>query len=143
MPTLPPAGRRPRHGRDVGASPVEMAILWPTLVLALFGAIQVSMYFSARSVALTAAQAAVAAERQLDAEAGSGQDRAEQLLAESGDWLAAPAAGEQVSDPTFTATGVSYTVRGQAIALIPGFAWEISQTAHGTLEQVPPGPTSP
>lgn len=120
-----------------------MAILWPALVLALFGAIQISMYFSARSVALTAAQAAVAAERQLDAEAGSGQDRAEQLLAESGDWLADPAAGEQVSDPTFTATGVSYTVRGQAISLIPGFTWEISQTAHGTLEQVPPGPTSP
>lgn len=142
VPSGQPAADGPRGhlSRDAGASPVEMAILWPALVLALFGAIQVSMYFSARSVALTAAQAAVAAERQLDAQPGSGKLRAQQLLAASGDWLADPATGHQVAGPVHTGTGVSYTVRGRAISLIPGVTWEISQTAHGTREELTRSP---
>lgn len=124
-----------RCRRDQGASPVEIAILWPVIVLALFASVQVASYFTARSLALTAAQAAVSAERQLDAEPGVGKVRAEQLLAQAGDWLADPPDGDRVGDPVRTGTGVSYTVRGQAISIIPGVSWNISQTAHGTIER--------
>jgi hypothetical protein len=112
-----------------------MAILWPAIVLALFASVQIATYFTARSLALTAAQAAVTAERQLGAHPGDGKARAEQLLARAGDWLTPPDSANSVGEPVYTGTGVSYTVRGRAISLVPGISWEIEQTAHGTLEQ--------
>jgi hypothetical protein len=108
-----------------------MAILFPTLFLLIFAAVHIVAYFNARSAALTAAQAAVSAERQLDAEPGEGRLRAEAFLEQVNDWLYRPA----VSDPVYTADGVSYTVSGTAPSLIPGIAWEVRQTAHGTREQ--------
>jgi hypothetical protein len=112
-----------------------MAILWPAIVLALFASVQIATYFTARSLALTAAQAAVTAERQLGAHPGAGKARAQRLLAGAGDWLTPPDSANSVGEPVYTGTGVSYTVRGRAISLVPGVSWEIEQTAHGTLEQ--------
>jgi hypothetical protein len=121
-------------GRDRGSSTIEMAVLWPAIVAALFGAIQISCYFTARTVAMTAAQAAVTAERQLGAVDGSGVQHAVDLIAESGDWLLAPV----VHPPEYSSDGwsVSYTVEGRALSLVPWLTvWEVSQTARGTVEQ--------
>lgn len=123
-----------------------MAILFPLIILMIFAAVQVATYYTARSVALTAAQAAVAAERQLGAEPGEGRLRAQRFLSQhAGDWLGDPSTGGgRVGDPLYSDTGVSYTVRGQAISIIPWVTWEVSQTAHGTLERftVNPGGAS-
>jgi hypothetical protein len=115
---------------------VELAILWPVVVLAVFGAVQIATYFTARTVALSAAQVAVATERRYDAVPGSGQDRAERFLAEAGDWLVRA----EVSDPVRTDAEVFVTVRGEALSVVPGVRWEIEQTARGTVERFTEGP---
>jgi hypothetical protein len=115
-----------------------VAILFPTLFLLIFGMVQIVAYFTARAAALTAAQAAVSAERQLDAEPGDGRLRAEAFLGQVSDWLYSPT----VSDPVYTPDGVSYTVSGTSLSLVPGVTWEVRQTAHGTREQ-PTTPTVP
>lgn len=120
------------HRRDRGGVVVELAIVFPLLLLVVFGSIQVATYFSARSLAQNAAQAAVTAERQYGAQVGGGRVHAAEFLEQGGDWLTAP----QVSDPTYTATGLSYTISGNALSLLPGVAWHVEQTAHGTREQV-------
>lgn len=124
--------RRARRHADRGASTVELAILWPAIAAMLFAAIQVACYFTARTVALTAAQAAVTAERQLGAAPQDGVGYAEDIIAQSGDWLR----DAEVDGPHDTGDGVSYVVTGDAISIVPWLAtWEVSQSAHGTREQ--------
>jgi hypothetical protein len=118
--------------RDRGSSTIEMAILWPAVVAMLFGAIQTACYFTARTVALTAAQTAVTAERQLGAGQGVGERYAADLIARSGDWLRETT----IEGPEYAGDGVTYHVRGEAISLVPWLAtFEVNQTAHGTLER--------
>jgi hypothetical protein len=136
-------GRRPSGGgcrtrdaarrltRDRGASPVELAILWPVLLMLIFTTVQAATYFTARTVALTAAQTAVTVERKHTAQEGEGRQAAETFLDDVGDWLRNP----HVSEPAYTTDGVRYTVTGDALSLVPGLTWQISQTAHGTLER--------
>jgi hypothetical protein len=115
---------------------VELAILWPVVMLVVFGAVQITTYFTARTVALSAAQAGVAAERRYDAEPGSGQVRAEQFLAGAGDWLV----DAEVAPPVRTEEEVFITVRGEALSIVPGVTWEIQQTARGTIERFTEAP---
>jgi hypothetical protein len=115
---------------------VELAILWPVVVLAIFGGVQVTTYFTARTVALSAAQVGVSTERRYDAVPGSGQDRAEQFLAGAGDWLVQP----EVDQPVRTDQEVFVTVRGEALSILPGVSWEIEQTARGTIERFTEAP---
>ncbi|HLU45360.1 MAG TPA: TadE/TadG family type IV pilus assembly protein [Natronosporangium sp.] len=115
---------------------IEMAILWPIALIAIFGGVQVATYFTARTVALSAAQVGVAAERQYDAVPGSGVERAEAFLANSGDWLV----NARVSDPVRTDEEVFITVSGEALSLLPGVTWEVQQTARGTIERFTEAP---
>ncbi|MPZ27667.1 MAG: pilus assembly protein [Micromonosporaceae bacterium] len=131
-----PARRRPAPGRDRGGAAVELAILWPVLVLVVFGAVQVTTYFTARTVALSAAQVGVATERQYDAAPGSGTDRAEEFLAGAGDWLVQA----QVGEPVRTDEEVFITVRGRALSVVPWVTWDIQQTARGTVERFTEAP---
>lgn len=126
-----PTGRQPAASRDRGGTAVELAILWPVLVLVVFGAVQVTTYFTARTVALSAAQVGVATERRYDAVPGSGRDRAEEFLAGAGDWLVGP----RVSEPVRTEEEVFVTVEGRALSVVPWLRWDIQQTARGTVER--------
>jgi hypothetical protein len=119
------------HRADRGGAVVELAILWPVIVLVIFGAVQVTTYFTARTVALSAAQVGVATERRYDAVPGSGRDRAEEFLAGAGDWLADP----EVDPPVRTDEEVLVTVHGRALSVVPGVSWEIRQSARGTIER--------
>jgi Flp pilus assembly protein TadG len=119
-----------RRSRERGSSPVELAILAPTILLALFASIQTAAVFMARSVALSAAQEAATAQRAFDAPDGAGQDRGEQFMARAGDWLN----GGQVTVAR-TGTQVTTTVTGSAISLVPGFTFKVQQSAHGEVER--------
>src|SRR5690606_10585276 len=130
------APSRATAARDRGGSVIEMAILWPIALIAIFGGVQVATYFTARTVALSAAQVGVAAERQYDAVPGSGVERAEAFLANSGDWLV----NARVSDPVRTDEEVFITVSGEALSLLPGVTWEVQQTARGTIERFTEAP---
>jgi Flp pilus assembly protein TadG len=126
-----------RGDRDRGASPIELAVLLPAIILALFLSIQVAVYFLARSEALAAAQEGVTAQRAYRASDGIGATRANSFIAHSQGWLV-----NSAPHVTTDATGVTVTVSGSALSLIPGVTWTVSQSAHGTIERVttPGGP---
>lgn len=110
---------------------MELAILWPVILLLVFGSVQIATYFTARTVALSAAQLAVGHERRYQSTPGSGTERAEAFLADAGDWLR----NWEVGDPVHTGGAVEVTVTGTALSIIPGVEWSVSQTARGTVEQ--------
>ncbi|MEV4623033.1 TadE/TadG family type IV pilus assembly protein [Asanoa sp. NPDC049573] len=130
------AGRGPavpgdRSGSDRGASPVELAIVAPLIILLLFLAIQIASVFLARSAALSAAQEAVSAQRAYQAPPGAGIAKGKEFLEHTGGWLSATA----VSEAPAEADEVAFTVTGQALSVIPGVRFRVSQTAHGTVER--------
>ncbi|KAB1909056.1 pilus assembly protein [Micromonospora sp. AMSO1212t] len=116
-----------------GANPVELAVVMPVILVMLFGSIQVAVWFVARSTALNAAQTAVNAQRTIDAGPDAGRQRAISFLQQAGDWLV----GWEQTGPTCveTATGVTCTVQGRSLSVIPGVSFEVTQTAHGPAER--------
>jgi hypothetical protein len=120
-----------RLGRwDRGGAEVELAILGPLLLIVIFGAVQITTYFTASTIALSAAQVGVDAERRYDAQRGVGRQEAQAFLAQAaGDWLIE----HRVDPPRRTDEEVSITVHGQAPSIL--FNWPIHQTAHGTVER--------
>src|SRR5262245_14311076 len=79
-----------RLADDRGSSAVELAILFPAILVLTFASIQVASWFLARDVALNAAQEAVTAQRGYNAADGAGAARANNFLAHAGEWLANP-----------------------------------------------------
>jgi hypothetical protein len=128
-----PRIRGRRWTDDRGANPVELAILLPLIVSALFGGLQVSMYFMARSEALTAAQAGVVAQRGYHAPSDAAQTQITAYVNDGPGWL--------VLDPpptvATTSTDVTVTVVGHSFSMVPGWAgWTVTEAAHGSLERV-------
>lgn len=135
--------RRWRAGttRDRGATPVELAVVMPTIFLLFFASLQAAVWFLARSTALHAAQQAVTAQRTYDAGPGAGQQQARQFLTQAGGWLVGWNEPNQivVSPVGADTTEVDATVRGRAIRVIPLVPLpEINESAHGTVEQFTP-----
>ncbi|GIF69624.1 hypothetical protein Ais01nite_76590 [Asanoa ishikariensis] len=120
-----------RDGSDRGASPVELAIVAPLIILLLFLAIQIAAIFLARSAALSAAQEAVSAQRAYQAPPGVGITKGNAFLTHTGDWLSQG----QVEAAPAEADEVAFTVTGQALSVIPGVRFPVTQTAHGTVER--------
>ncbi|MFF5176814.1 TadE/TadG family type IV pilus assembly protein [Micromonospora sp. NPDC000316] len=120
--------------RERGANPVELAVVMPLILLLLFGSIQVSAVFLARSTALNAAQSGVNAERLYDASDGAGAASATRFLTANGGWLV----GWNRTGPSCVATDVEVTctVRGRSLSVVPGVDFAVQQTAHGTVERV-------
>ncbi|WP_307804141.1 TadE/TadG family type IV pilus assembly protein [Micromonospora echinofusca] len=126
-PVMPPSA----DDRERGASPVELAILFPTIMLLLFGSIQVATVFLARSVALNAAQIGVNSTRVLGgASEEDGEAQARQFVDRAGDWLAPTTVDVEKGD-----VEVNATVSGRALSLIPGLTITVTQTARGPRER--------
>jgi Flp pilus assembly protein TadG len=118
-------------GRDRGATPVELAIAFPAILILTFASIQVGAWFLARAVALNAAQVAVSSTRTLNGaspEAGEGQ--ASDFIADTGGWLVGWDVQVSRDDEQVTAT-----VTGNVVSVIPGIDWAVSQTARGPVER--------
>jgi Flp pilus assembly protein TadG len=152
------ARARRRHSaltdRDRGTSPIELAILLPVIVIAMFATIQVAVYFLARTEALAVAQEAVSVQRLYGAGPNDYLAGANTLLNQGvdGQWLQGAKVG--TPKPTKDGTGFTVTVVGNAPSLIPHFSVSVSVTVHGTYEvktptpvispsQPPPGPPLP
>lgn len=125
------ARRRPRG--DDGSMSVEIAILFPALLLLVTAIVQYGLWFHARSVALAAAQEGAAAAASYQAAPDSGAERASAFLdAHAGDTLSdvevaqsAPAPGQ-----------VAVQVTAHAISLLPGIAGPtVTQSAEAPLER--------
>lgn len=134
----PTQGTRPGYpGRrlrgDDGSVSVEIAILFPALLLLISAIVQYGLWFHARSVALAAAQEGVIAATTYRAAAGSGVERAREFLdAHASDTLHDP----QISQTTPTPGQVAVQVTGRAVSLLPGMPGPaVTQSAHAPIER--------
>ena len=126
-----PGHPRPGWGGDRGSATLELAIVFPVLLLIITVVIQYGLWFHARSVALTAAEEGVTAARTTGAPAEAGTERALTFVAEhASSTLIGPVAHQAV-----TATQVSVTVTGHSLAVLPGLAMAVTGTASGPVER--------
>ncbi len=117
---------------DRGDAGIQMAIVFPAVILATIAVVQAAMWFYARNLALTAAREGVSAGRLYQAAPDDGAARARETLRRlAGDSLRHPRVA--VSG---TAAQIQITVTGSAPCLLPGIPdLYISQTATGTRER--------
>ena len=117
---------------DRGSITVELAIVFPVLLLIVTALIQYALWFHARSLALAAAQQGVAVARAYGSTPNAGRDSALAFVAAHGaDPLLNPAA---TSDTT--GEQVQVVVSGRSLSVLPGVAGPaIAQAAAGPLER--------
>ena len=120
-----------RVRRDDGSGALEIVVVAPVVIAAIFLSIQVALYSYARSIAMSAAQQGATAERAYNAPAGAGQDKAAGFVARNGDSLHDTRISVQRGADT-----VRVTVTGRSLSVIPGFGgFTVSQTAAGPVER--------
>lgn len=125
---------RLRTGRDErGSFSLEIAVLFPVVLLLTFGVVQAALWFHARDVALSAAQNGVRAARAYNGSQGAGQQQASAFLTQAG------GSGVLKNAAVFASRGAqqaTVTVTGQApkvITLLPTLS--VTQTATGPVER--------
>ena len=126
---------------DRGSATLELTVLFPMLLLLIFGVVQGALYFHARNVALAAAEQGVRAGRadgQADP-AGTAAREARAFLADTGE-LANLTALNIV--PAVSGTQLRVTITADTISLLPGVPGpQIRQSAAGSLERFTNGST--
>ncbi|CAL8978645.1 hypothetical protein CELL_02922 [Cellulomonas sp. T2.31MG-18] len=125
--------RHPSTARDRGSVSLELAIVFPALLLIVTALIQYALWFHARSLALAAAQQGVSVARAYHSTPAAGRGSALAFIADHGaDTLLNPDA--TASNP---ATGqVQVIVTGRSVSVLPGLAGiVVSQSAAGPLER--------
>jgi Flp pilus assembly protein TadG len=126
------AGRR--RSPDRGSMTLQFVIVIPAMFLLIFTCIQVALYSYARSVALTAAQEGVNAQRAYGAAGGVGLAKATDIIDRQGDTLQGAKVNVKVQGGE-----VVVTVTGRCQSVLPGFAgYQIRQVASGPIEAFHP-----
>lgn len=125
-----------RRGQgDDGVATLELTVLFPVVLLILFGVIQGALYFHGRNVVMAAAEQGVRAARvdgQTD-RAGTAADEARQFLTITGELD--NLTGLSINPDVGTET-VRVTVSARTVSLLPGIPGpRISQTAAGDIER--------
>ena len=120
-----------------GAVNVQMALLWPVVLLMVFAVVQVGLVFYAGQLAATAAQEGVRVGRTSPAApVSAAQAQAQQFLARtSGPTLTGVAVTASV-DPA--AATVQVRVTATVVSLVPGLAFPVAADAIGALEDIRP-----
>ncbi|MFI2373171.1 TadE/TadG family type IV pilus assembly protein [Streptomyces sp. NPDC018833] len=125
--------RRPRWSDDRGDAAIEMAIIFPVVVLFTLVVVQASVWYYAKQIALTAAREGVQAATAYQSTDGAGSARARVVLDR--------VAGDSLLDPGVSTAGssaerVTVTVTGRAPSLLPGVdGITITQSASGARER--------
>lgn len=123
---------RLRGDAERGSASLELAVLFPAVLLLVFGIVQYGLWFHARSLALAAAQEGVTAARTYTADPTAGPDRAHAFLAAH--------AGDLLTDITITTDTTPVQVRvqvtGRSLAVLPGVTGpSVSQAAQAPVER--------
>jgi Flp pilus assembly protein TadG len=124
---------RRRWRDDRGDASIQMAIIFPFVLLATIAVIQASMWYYARQVALTAAREGLAAARSYQASPADGAARAREVLRRT--------AGDSLRGPSVLTAGsnaqrVRIQVSGTAQSMLPGVpGLRITQSASGAVER--------
>ena len=125
---------RTRVQDERGSVSLELAVVFPLVLLLIFGTIQGALYYHARNVALAAAQEGVVDARVENGSAGAGVTRTQSFLADAGG--SSVLLNAAVSSNS-SATEVTITVRGAVPSVLPGVAgFTLTQSASGPLERV-------
>ncbi|WP_458248844.1 TadE family protein [Streptomyces sp. MAI_2237] len=124
--------RSRRWAEDRGDTSIQMAIVFPLVLLVTLAVIQASMWYYARQIALTAAREGATAARAYQASPADGAARARSVLGRT--------AGDSLRGYSVAASSDGQRVRlivtGHALSLIPGIpGLHISQSATGTVER--------
>ncbi|MFE4580521.1 TadE/TadG family type IV pilus assembly protein [Streptomyces chartreusis] len=123
-------GRRWRDDR--GDASIQMAIVFPFVLLATVAVVQASMWYYARQIALTAAREGVTAARAYESGPAEGAAQARDVLART--------AGDSLTGYSISASSDGQRVRvevsGTALSMIPGVSGlQITQSASGPVER--------
>ncbi|WP_029429677.1 TadE/TadG family type IV pilus assembly protein [Blastococcus sp. URHD0036] len=114
---------------------MELAVLFPVVLLLIMTLIQAALWFYSRSVALGAAQEGAREGRVQPTSTDRAETAAEDFLDQTGEGLLTG------SEVTVAATpgSIEVTVTGTSISLFPGLSgWSITQTASGPVERPTP-----
>ena len=127
------SGRTAHHRLDRGALSLEMAILFPLVLTLTFGAVQVGLWFEARSMCQAAAEAGARAGKVLHAPAGAGAAAARSYLSDVANGLVV---SPNVTE-TRSAVTVNVTCAGQAQNVIPfpGLNTAVAQSSQAGIER--------
>ncbi|MGY6027043.1 TadE/TadG family type IV pilus assembly protein [Streptomyces spinosirectus] len=123
-------GRRWREDR--GDTSIQMAIVFPFVLLATLAVIQASLWYFARQIALTAAREGATAARTYQSDPAKGTAQARTVLGRT--------AGDSLRGYTVSASSngqrVQVEVEGTALSMIPGVpGLHITQSASGSVER--------
>jgi hypothetical protein len=127
--------RQRNTGDDRGVATLELTVLFPVLLLMIFGVFQGALYFHSRNVALAAAQQGVRAGRAdgVRDPAGTAGAQARAFLAQTGELP--NLTGVQIT-PTLNGSQLRITITGRTLSLLPGMPGpSFSQTAAASLER--------
>ncbi len=130
----PPPRRLTRGGGgERGSASVEIAILFPVVLLVITAVVQYGLWFHARSLALAAAQEGVTAARVYQADPTAGPQRAAAFARDH--------AADTLTDVTVRTTTpglgrVGIEVTGRALTIVPGLpGLAVTQRAEGPVER--------
>src|SRR2546423_4093267 len=117
---------------DSGMTTLEVAVLFPVVLILIFGIAQTALWYMARTAALSAAQQGVNTGRAYGATRASGVTAAQDFLtAKVGDVLT----GSQVKIANSDPGTLRITVSGSSLSLIPGWTISVTQSAQGPMEK--------
>jgi Flp pilus assembly protein TadG len=118
-----------------GAASVELAVVFPLVLLLVMTLIQAALWFYARSIALGAAQEGAREGRLQPASTARAQSAAESFLDQTAQDLLTSRDVDVAGSPSSIAVSVS----GTSLSLFPGLSgWSVSQTAIGPVERPTP-----
>lgn len=117
---------------DRGDTSIQMAIIFPFVLLATLAVIQASMWYYARQIALTAAREGATAARAYQSSPADGAAQARAVLGRT--------AGDSLSGYSVTASSDGQRVRvqvsGTALSMIPSLSGlRVTQSASGPVER--------
>jgi Flp pilus assembly protein TadG len=123
--------RRPDGER--GAASLEAVIVFPALLIVIFAAMEIALWFYARNLALAAAQEGVRAGRAEHANIAAGTSAARRFIDR-----AAPDTlqGATISSAGSTATEVHIRVAGRSLSVLPGLpGLPVAQESRASVER--------
>lgn len=120
-----PTEQAERRRGERGNATIQIAILFPAMLLIVLACIQASVYWYCHEAALSAAQEGVRVTAANDGTVGKGTDRANAFLKRIAGTLieSTQVTGHRTNRES------SITIRGTAMSLIPGIPWTVSATA--------------
>src|SRR3954469_6635336 len=131
----PSRSRLSRLRGERGSVSLEMAIVFPVVLLLIMTSIQAALWFYARSIALGAAQEGAREGRLQPASTERAHAAADSFLDRAGQDLINESDVAVAGSPT----AIEVTVTGRSVSLVPGLdGWSASQPAVGPIERLTP-----